>query len=182
MINSFSGQHSFLSNFSPATVRVPLIMPKDRLFNAPMVELPTVEHAFVVSKVGTWLSFRLAANVKLDKFCEMTPGQAKRLGRKIKLREGWDDHKVEVMLWLLRQKFAQGSELAQKLLGTGDEMLVEGNNWHDRYWGVCSCRRCSSCGENVLGVLLMQVRDELLGADVWDASVVAAFQEVINGN
>ena len=42
------------------------------------------------------------------------------------------------------------------LLATGEEYLVEGNTWGDKYWGVCG-----GIGLNHLGKLLMQVRDEL---------------------
>ena len=60
------------------------------------------------------------------------------------------------MLRFLRDKFKPGSELAGKLLNTGDAELVEGNHWGDRYWGVCDGE-----GQNKLGKLLMQVRGEL---------------------
>jgi N-glycosidase YbiA len=60
-----------------------------------------------------------------------------------------------VMRGLLRQKFSSG-ELYEKLLATGDALLVEGNSWGDRYWG-----QVQGTGENHLGKLLMQVRKEL---------------------
>jgi hypothetical protein len=62
---------------------------------------------------------------------------------------------------LLRQKFAPGSELAAKLVATYPRMLIEGNNWHDNYWGSCRCDVCGFKGMNVLGVLLMTIRAEL---------------------
>lgn len=39
---------------------------------------------------------------------------------------------------------------------TGDAELIEGNNWGDTFWGVCNGR-----GENMLGKLLMEIRDYL---------------------
>jgi predicted NAD-dependent protein-ADP-ribosyltransferase YbiA (DUF1768 family) len=56
---------------------------------------------------------------------------------------------------LVRRKFAD-PELAEKLLATGDEELVEGNTWNDRFWGVCRGE-----GRNELGKILMRVRAEL---------------------
>lgn len=56
---------------------------------------------------------------------------------------------------LLRQKFSN-LEMFEKLLETGDEFLVEGNNWNDTFWGVCNGK-----GENHLGVLLMSIRSEI---------------------
>ena len=60
------------------------------------------------------------------------------------------------MLDVVRAKFDQHPDLAQKLLATGDEELVEGNDWGDIYWGVYKGR-----GNNMLGKILMRVRAEL---------------------
>lgn len=59
------------------------------------------------------------------------------------------------MLDLQRQKYTV-PYLREKLLATGDAELVEGNTWGDRFWGVCN-----GVGQNWLGRLLMQVRDEI---------------------
>lgn len=59
------------------------------------------------------------------------------------------------MLDALRKKFSD-DKLRSMLLATGEEYLVEGNTWGDKYWGVCG-----GIGLNHLGKLLMQVRDEL---------------------
>jgi predicted NAD-dependent protein-ADP-ribosyltransferase YbiA (DUF1768 family) len=64
--------------------------------------------------------------------------------------------KLPVMEHLLRQKFFTGSELAAKLVQTGDAILMEGNNWGDSFWGVCA-----GVGSNHLGRLLMLIRKEL---------------------
>ena len=64
------------------------------------------------------------------------------------------------MLEALRTKFSIKG-LKEKLLATGDEELVEGNFWHDNFWGVCSCSKCGNKGQNKLGKLLMQVREEI---------------------
>lgn len=84
-----------------------------------------------------------------------SPAQAKKLGRQVKMRSGWDDMKLEVMRELLEWKFSD-PELAAKLLATGDEELVEGNTWGDTYWGICRGK-----GENHLGRLLMDIRGQL---------------------
>ena len=84
-----------------------------------------------------------------------TPGLAKKMGRSVSLRPDWEDIKDDVMLEGLYRKFAD-DELADWLLDTGDEELVEGNWWHDRYWGVCD-----GVGQNKLGKLLMKVRSEI---------------------
>ena len=63
--------------------------------------------------------------------------------------------KEALMLDILRLKFAPDSPLTKHLLATGGAPLSEGNQWGDRYWGVCN-----GAGLNGLGELLMQVREE----------------------
>ena len=66
------------------------------------------------------------------------------------------------MLLCLRLKFRQNPRLRECLLSTQDAVLVEGNTWHDNYWGNCRCRKCRRHkGLNRLGRLLMQVRAEI---------------------
>ena len=84
------------------------------------------------------------------------PVKIKRFGKTIKLRLDWEEVKVQIMLGLLRQKFKKGSSLGNRLLATGNQKLIEGNTWGDTFWGVCQGK-----GLNVLGKLLMQVRDEI---------------------
>lgn len=89
-------------------------------------------------------------------FETMGPSDAKRAGRRVKLRSDWESVKISVMTDIVRKKFAPGSGLAEKLLATGDAQLIEGNTWNDTFWGVCRGR-----GRNELGKILMKVRDEL---------------------
>lgn len=134
-IKGFGGQYRFLSNFYPCVLQL------DGL------EFPTLEHAYQASKVVFLPSRKL--------FQHGTPGQAKRLGKGITLRPDWEEVKIDVMLSLLRQKFVQ-EPLKQMLLETGDAYLEETNSWGDIFWGVYN-----EMGQNWLGKLLMQVREEL---------------------
>lgn len=85
-----------------------------------------------------------------------TPGQAKREGQKLALRDDWERIKIEVMRILLFEKFLSHPDLAERLIATGEAELVEGNTWGDTYWGVCDGK-----GLNMLGKLLMDLRKEL---------------------
>lgn len=92
-----------------------------------------------------------------------SPGNAKRLGQtpafnqyNVNLRDDWETVKFDVMLDVLRLKFADPI-LRQALLDTGDKKLVEGNTWNDRVWGVYD-----GIGANNLGRSLMLVRAECL--------------------
>lgn len=136
IISSFSGEYAFLSNFfiSPIT--------HGRL------KYMTVEHAFQASKTKDRVLRKRVAQIS-------TPGKAKRYGRKLPLREDWEQVKIGVMRSLLRKKFRIPA-LRRLLLETGDAVLIEGNHWHDTFWGVCQGQ-----GENHLGKLLMEVRDEI---------------------
>lgn len=81
--------------------------------------------------------------------------QAKKLGRQITLREDWELVKLQVMLELTRKKYSL-PELQEKLLATGCGYLEETNTWNDTFWGVYN-----ATGQNNLGKIIMQVRDEI---------------------
>lgn len=143
-IMRFDNEHRFLSNF----------------FMIPVAyegtEYPSTEHAFQAAK-----TLDPAEREKVRK--APTCGKAKRLGREITRRPDWDQIKIGVMKDLIRQKFSDKTypDMAEKLLATGDAELVEGNHWHDNFWGVCHCDECGKDGENHLGKVLMEVREEL---------------------
>lgn len=136
-ITTFTGKYRFLSNFSLSRV----VLGGETY--------PTVEHAYQAAK-----TLDLADRQRIRR--APTAGEAKRLGRRMTLRPNWEDEKLAVMEDLLRQKFAYG-DLRAALVQTGDATLVEGNDWGDRYWGVCR-----GVGLNNLGLLLMQIRSELI--------------------
>lgn len=93
---------------------------------------------------------------KRKEFQKLNPSKAKALGRKVTLREDWDEVKTDVMEGIVRNKFTQNPDLGRKLVETGDAYLEEGNWWGDKIWGVCD-----GVGENRLGKILMKVREEL---------------------
>lgn len=93
---------------------------------------------------------------RVGEFAEVSPDDAKKLGRQVRLRSDWETVKDQVMYDVVYAKFTGNDRLKKKLLDTGDAYLVEGNWWKDRYWGVYR-----GVGENRLGEILMRVRDEL---------------------
>lgn len=86
-----------------------------------------------------------------------SPSKSKQLGRKVTLRPDWEQVKYVVMKTALRAKFNQ-PEWKDKLLATGNEVLIEWNNWNDRIWGVSIA---DNQGQNLLGKALEEIRDEL---------------------
>jgi ribA/ribD-fused uncharacterized protein len=88
------------------------------------------------------------------KISTLHPGAAKKYARKITPRSDWEEIKDRVMFHGLRRKFAPGSDYADQLINTPDELLVEENMWHDNYWGSCLCSKCGNTGKNRLGEML----------------------------
>ena len=85
-----------------------------------------------------------------------TPGEAKRIGHRGRLREDWEGVKDLVMLQTVAAKFDQHPDLAEKLLETGNADLIE-DAPRDYYWG---CGRRGN-GKNMLGRILEEVRNAL---------------------
>ena len=97
--------------------------------------------------------------MKLE-FSQLTPGAAKKLGKKVKLRKDWEDVKVDIMRKVVKAKFDQNPEIREKLIATGNRCLIECNVWHDKFWGVSSGK-----GKNMLGRILMDLRKEYREAE-----------------
>lgn len=135
VIDSFSGKYSFLSNFFVG-----------QRFKYEDLYYDSAEAAFQASKC---LDER-----NREKFTRMNPSRAKSIGRIVRLRPDWECIKDDVMKKVLLCKFSSKS-MASRLINTGDAILIEGNTWEDTYWGVCD-----GVGENRLGKLLMEVREE----------------------
>ena len=133
-IDNFKGDYFFLSNFYQAPV----------FYSGLLFE--NAEAAFQSAKCPD----------RMEEFCRLNPSAAKRLGRRVELRADWNEVKDQIMYEVCEAKFTQNDSLKCKLKDTGDAILIEGNSWGDRIWGVCN-----GVGENRLGKILMRIRDEL---------------------
>ena len=134
VVKGFFGDYRFLSNFHVADVWYEGIL------------YPSTEHAYQAAKT-------LDIEVR-KQFLDISCGKAKNFGQTIGLRENWDTIKYDVMYAVVFDKFFRHSDLKQMLLMTGDKYLEETNHWKDTYYGVCD-----GVGKNVLGKILMSVRD-----------------------
>jgi ribA/ribD-fused uncharacterized protein len=85
-----------------------------------------------------------------------TPKEAKRLGRSCVIVDNWEEIKVQEMINILLEKFSSIGYLRMALLRTGVRPLIEVNSWGDTFWGVCGGE-----GENMLGEILMEIRETL---------------------
>lgn len=74
---------------------------------------------------------------------------------------GWSTSKLDRMRGVLRAKFTQHADLKEILLSTGTARLVESanvDNEVNRFWG-----EVNGVGRNTLGVMLMELREQLRG-------------------
>lgn len=143
-IGPFKDEHRWLSNFAVS----PIIISG--------IKYRTVEHFYQASKT-----------IKLDESRSIitlpTPGEAKRAGRELTIREDWDLIKVSVMTIGTYSKYTQNEDFKLKLIETGNAKIIEFNTWHDNFWGQCTCQKCEkTAGENNLGKIIMQVRKDLV--------------------
>ena len=152
MINSFTGRYRFLSNFYPVEIE------------HQGIKYPSVEHYYVAMKIkgdqqidGKYLTMNDCRET-ISKMPDA--GKVKKLGKILKIRKDWDQVKMDVMIWGIREKF-KNEDLKEELLNTGDLQIIEGNSWHDNFFGVCSCGPCQGKGQNNLGKILMKVRQDL---------------------
>lgn len=140
VIREFRGEYNFLSNFYKCTV------------SYGPYQYDNSEAAYQASKTKDL--------TEKEMFVCMDPRAAKRYGRKVTMYDGFEENKVRIMQEIVFCKFMENKNLMEKLLSTGDAKLIEGNTWHDNYWGVCNCdRQTCNGGKNMLGKILMQVRD-----------------------
>lgn len=135
-IDSFKGKYFFLSNFYTANV--------------------TFEGLTYLNNEAAFQAQKCIKSEMKERFCSMDPSRAKHRGRSVQLRPDWEKVKESYMYQIVKAKFTQNDDLRNKLIETGDMYLEEGNDWGDKTWGTVK-----GVGRNLLGKILMKVRDEL---------------------
>lgn len=143
-IDHWTGEYEFLRNDYSCSIDICGI------------SYPSVEHAFQAMKTTDEDVRREIADESVKK--------AKQLGRNVNLPNDWGDRRVLVMENLLRQKFGK-PEFSDLLVKT-DDRLIRMVNDRDDFWGCIYDRDTDSYqGENKLGILLMEIRNELYSLD-----------------
>ena len=135
-LNSFTKENYFLSNMFPCKI--------------------IYEGITYQSSEALFQALKLENVKEREQFSKLNGYEAKQLGRKIKLRNNWNDYRIEAMKIALYNKFTQNIELAKRLVGTNDLLLEEGNSHGDVFWGTVK-----GVGQNNLGKLLMLLRETL---------------------
>jgi hypothetical protein len=118
-------------------------------------EFPTAEHAYQAGKARK-------DDVKEWILSAPTPGLVAMAAHGLytwDIVPDWAQIKYDRMREVLRAKFAQHEDLKELLLSTGNARLVEAGrvvNIVNTTWGEVNGK-----GKNMLGILLMEVRDQL---------------------
>jgi len=138
---SSKGEYGFLSNFYPCRI----------YFGIEVFE--SVEHAYQSCKPNDSAIIEWIKNAPYPRLAFVA---GHNLFQK-DIIDDWMEVRVKIMKNLLTCcKFYQHPDLADKLLATGDAVLIE-NSPIDSFWGVGA----DGEGENMLGKLLMEARKKL---------------------
>jgi ribA/ribD-fused uncharacterized protein len=147
-IKQFKGETRWLSNFWPCAIAY-----EGHVY-------PSTEHAYQAAKTLNEAERLPFTNASLS------AGDAKKMGKTVTLRDGWQDVSLRIMYELNYQKFSRNDFLRNKLLATGDAHIEEGNNWGDDFWGTVDGK-----GHNHLGKIIMMVRNDIIEAEGKDQIV-----------
>lgn len=151
-LNGFRGKYSILSNFAEHE-KISIILPYGDT-NGKKYFANNIETLFQAAKTN--INWQIEEIIKSN-----DPNVSKYLGRRCKIRNDWEEIKINVMKELLEKKFIVSNEFRHVLLSVPDDMyIVEMNRWCDKEWGVCSK---TFQGKNKLGKLLMNLKAEKKG-------------------
>ena len=151
----FGGIHSsfnFLSNYYPTTI------------SYDNHEFEDIERAYQYAKCMKFNDIENSEKI----MCSRSPSAAKHIGSSVKnfKPKEWDNVKEDVMLELLRTKFSTGSGMAKKLTDTVGKSLAEAGQSAVYSIGMSLNNKdlfdTQRWSKNLLGKLLMKVREELL--------------------
>lgn len=137
VVDRFKDEYSFLSNRHACRI----------VWNG--LQYANAEAAFQSS--------RCAEESLRKTFCGCSADKAAMKGRETVPPDGWESERVDIMESVLRAKFEQNKDLMERLLDTGDKLLINGNSKGETFWGV---DLYSWRGENTLGKILMAIRDK----------------------
>ena len=138
-IVGFNGEYEFLSN----SYNCQIYDDKDELTYS------NIESALIAQKSKDFGTRR--------KFTRLNAMKARKKESSIPDNYEWEDNKDKIMYSFIVDKFKKGSSLADKLIKTGNKILINAVSYPDEYYGVHYGK-----GENKLGKMLMKRREELL--------------------
>lgn len=152
-----NGQYACMSNFYPCN-----FVDDDNQFNCS-------EQYFMYQKC---LMFDPENTELLNAILHsQNPTKIKQFGRQVRNYNDkiWSEQRYEIMKQANMLKFTQNNDICEILLSTGNEMLYEAAK-NDRIWGIGYYANAVAnvpihkYGQNLLGKVLMEVRDEIVNA------------------
>lgn len=137
-------EYGWLANYSYHKINV-----DDQIYK-------TVEHYYQSQKFNNHLIKSIIRK-------SPTPGFSKFIAKILKIirNPAWDSIKQETMYKGIKSKFIQHNDLLKLLLATDGKEIIE-NSLNDHYWGIGK----SGSGQNIMGKLLMKLRDELIKGEL----------------
>jgi ribA/ribD-fused uncharacterized protein len=121
--------------------------------------------------------FPLNSEVQKNVIEQASPMAAKMVTKPFReefCRPDWDDVQVDIMYWCLRVKLACHTEKFSRYLLCSKEKDIVENSHKDRFWGAVPEKdnKTNMTGANVLGMLLMELRDLVNTVSVQELKVV----------
>jgi ribA/ribD-fused uncharacterized protein len=136
-------------------------------FELENVHYATAEHYMMAEKARTFDDSKALAQILATK----SPEEVKKIGRRVQgfKVEVWIERSDEIVLQGNIAKFSQNRHLGEWLRSTGSSVLVEASP-EDAIWGIGLHRDDPRAkdprvwpGKNLLGFVIMTVRDRLFG-------------------
>lgn len=129
------------------------------------ITFPTVEHYF------QWSKAKMFGDVDIQNKILKTasPKSVKSYGKKVKgfQDDAWNEKKDSIMRTAVKAKLMQHPDILKKLRETGTRPIAEADP-RGKYWGIGTSADTSKAkdpsrwpGKNVMGKILMELRDEL---------------------
>lgn len=146
---AFASENAYLSNFSKCSF----------VFDG--INYDSAERAYQAERARRLKAPDLAQQI----YDCRRPNDCKRLSYYANSTPEWDQQKREVMKSIVLAKFRQNSHHRELLLATGTKRLIEATT--DSYWGAAALLGSKLLsngkwsGQNVLGTVLEEIREEL---------------------
>ena len=125
----------------------------------------SVNGAFIRTSEALYQACRFPHSSEIQKsiFAENSPMGAKMVSKSFieETRSDWNDVRISIMYWCLQVKLCQNWNTFGELLLSTEDLLIVEQSRHDDFWGAFIKDSYSLHGQNVLGWLLMELREIL---------------------
>lgn len=157
MIDAFMGENRWLSNFGDGDVWYNGRLYKNRESAYQDAKLTGQRPA-----LDSYVSNGAIEDLR-SKYLTTSGKEAKAFSKTVKhlTRPDWEEVNLAIMSEIVHAFFTQHKDERIKLVLTYPQELIEGNTWHDTFYGVCKCQGTTcfkGSGKNWLGRIEMAER------------------------